>query len=149
MDGTRQSRRLLEEILHRTSGSLFITYDIASGLSHLHSNKIVHGDLKGVNILITPDKRACIGDFGLSRVDETLTSVGSVGTVRWISPELLLSSSHSASTASSDVYAYACVCYEIFTGKIPFHELPQPAAIFAILEKKHPSCPDQSPTNCI
>ncbi|KAJ7061023.1 kinase-like domain-containing protein, partial [Mycena amicta] len=41
-------------------------YEIAQGLEYLHSRNIVHGDLRGVNILVGPDHRACLADFGLS-----------------------------------------------------------------------------------
>ncbi|KAG7098236.1 hypothetical protein E1B28_000200 [Marasmius oreades] len=76
-----------------------LAYDVASGLEYLHDRKIVHGDLKGVNILIRTLKplRACIGDFGLSRVSDdhaislSTTSQSRVeGTLRWLAPELLL-----------------------------------------------------------
>ncbi|KAL0057756.1 hypothetical protein AAF712_015586 [Marasmius tenuissimus] len=92
--------------------------DVARGLSHLHDNKIVHGDLKGVNVLITPDLRARIGDFGLSRVTDTqkLFSVQthrSKGTMRWLAPELIQADDEADSSRESDVYAYACVCYEV------------------------------------
>ncbi|KAK1223480.1 hypothetical protein PQX77_013638 [Marasmius sp. AFHP31] len=130
-----------------------LAYDVASGLAYLHSMSIVHGDLKGVNVLITPDERACITDFGLSRVVNTQSfcstssSVGQAkGTIRWLSPELLKSDPSSSATMNSDVYAYACVCYEIFTGgDKPFHELGDGAVIVAVVyEKKHPSRPNEA-----
>ncbi|KAF9259832.1 kinase-like protein [Marasmius fiardii PR-910] len=127
-----------------------LVYDVASGLSYLHSSKIVHGDLKGLNVLITPDERACIGDFGLSRIVDTyaLTLSASTanqpkGTTRYLSPELLSTDQSSTSTRLSDVYAFACVCYEIFTGNVPFYGLNDPAVIVAVLlHKKHPPRPE-------
>ncbi|KAF9268616.1 kinase-like protein [Marasmius fiardii PR-910] len=144
-----------------------LAYDIASGLVYLHSRKIVHGDLKGVNILLTPDERACIGDFGLSRVADShavrltsSTTMHSKGTTRWLSPELLKSDPPCSSSTSSDMYAFACVCYEaslysplssafnIFAGNVPFYELTDGAVIVAVLlDKKHPSHPGDSLLN--
>ncbi|KAJ8088480.1 Rho guanine nucleotide exchange factor [Marasmius tenuissimus] len=126
-----------------------LAYDIASGLAHLHDMKIVHGDLKGVNVLVTPDERASIGDFGLSRVAEThslhlstsATGHGK-GTTRWLSPELLRSDPPCSTSANSDLYAYACVCYEVFVGRVPYYELLDGAVIVAVLfDKKLPSRP--------
>ncbi|KAL0065424.1 hypothetical protein AAF712_007633 [Marasmius tenuissimus] len=99
---------------------MLLASDIASGLAHLHDMSIVHGDMKGVNVLITPELRACIGDFGLSRVRDSdalrlSTSIASraKGTTHWFSPELLDPDSPSFnSTVKSDMYAYGCVCYE-------------------------------------
>ncbi|KAL0566778.1 hypothetical protein V5O48_015224 [Marasmius crinis-equi] len=124
-----------------------LAYDVAAGVSYLHEKKIIHGDLKSVNILVTPEERACIGDFGLSRVADShglrlSTPSGQTrGTIRWLSPELLEPPCHSSTR--SDIYAYACVCYEIFTGNTPFHELVEGAVIVALLlHKRHPTRPE-------
>ncbi|KAF9259830.1 kinase-like protein [Marasmius fiardii PR-910] len=124
-------------------------YDVASGLSYLHNEKIVRGDLKGLNVLITPDERACTGDLGLSRVAEAyaLTLPASIasqskGTARYLSPELLMPDQSSTSTRCSDVYAFACVCYEIFTGNVPFYGLNDFMVVVAVLEKKRPPRPE-------
>ncbi|KAJ8076250.1 Rho guanine nucleotide exchange factor [Marasmius tenuissimus] len=97
-----------------------LAWDVACGLSHLHDMKIIHGDLKGANILITPDLRARISDFGLSRISDTqrlfsLQTYHSSGTTRWLAPELLRASENCVSSKESDVYAYGCVCYEVGT----------------------------------
>ncbi|KAL0570533.1 Rho guanine nucleotide exchange factor [Marasmius crinis-equi] len=134
-----------QDVDHQT-----LVYDVAAGLSYLHERKIVHGDLKSVNILVTPDERACIGDFGLSRVADshglrlsTSTSGQARGTIRWLSPELLEPPCHSSTR--SDIYAYASVCYEIFTGNTPFHELVEGAVIVAVLrDKRHPARPEDA-----
>ncbi|KAK1227557.1 hypothetical protein PQX77_009467 [Marasmius sp. AFHP31] len=112
---------------------LVLAYDVATGLAYLHGEEVVHGDLKGLNILITPEGRACIADFGLSRIADTLvpklstSSTRATGTARWLAREIL--SDNSGPTKESDVYAFACVCYEIYTTLLPFHELPNDAAV--------------------
>ncbi|KAF9253974.1 hypothetical protein L218DRAFT_887453 [Marasmius fiardii PR-910] len=45
------------------------------------------------------------------------------GTIRWLAPELLQSDPPCAASALSDIYGFACVCCEIFTGSVPFHGL--------------------------
>ena len=78
--------------------------------------KVVHSDLKGVNILITDTLRACIGDFGLSRVASDTWSLGLTittrppGTGRWLAPELLAGG---VASKESDVYALGCVYFEV------------------------------------
>ncbi|KAJ8080063.1 Rho guanine nucleotide exchange factor [Marasmius tenuissimus] len=113
---------------------ILLVFDVASGLSHLHDMAIVHADLKGVNVLMTPSGRACIADFGLSRVADpevlriTSSTSRALGSVRWLAPELL--EAESISTKDSDIYAFACVCYEIFTGGlVPFHEFKHDAGV--------------------
>ncbi|KAJ7472836.1 kinase-like domain-containing protein [Mycena latifolia] len=121
--------------------------DVAMGLEYLHSEHIVHSDLKGSNILVTPSRRACIADFGLSSIANSMTvcfthSTASPqkGTMRWQAPELLRG--ESVSDARSDVYTFACVCYEILSGKIPFYDIPEPAVIFKVaIEGVRPARP--------
>ncbi|KAK1215509.1 Rho guanine nucleotide exchange factor [Marasmius sp. AFHP31] len=125
---------------------MLLAYDVASGLAHLHDMKIVHGDMKGVNVLITPEGRAAIGDFGLSHVADshalklsTSFTSRAKGTTRWLAPELLRSTPPSISTVQSDMYAYGC----IFVGRAPFYELGEGAVIVAVLlDQKHPSRPE-------
>ncbi|KAJ7621324.1 kinase-like domain-containing protein [Roridomyces roridus] len=113
--------------------------DIALGVEYLHKNRIVHGDLKAINILVTPSHRACIVDLGLSalaesitlRFTQTTTRVRG-GTMRYQAPELL--KSEKQNHYGSDVYAFAHVCYEILTGNIPFYETCNDAVVmFKIL----------------
>ncbi|KAF7354934.1 Protein kinase domain-containing protein [Mycena sanguinolenta] len=108
--------------------------DVARGLEYLHSQDVVHGDLKPVNILITPSGRACISDFGLSAIVDALSlkmsfssRSGRAGTVRYQAPELL--KNQSSTHFGSDIYAFACVGYEILTGKVPFYEVDNEAAV--------------------
>uniref|UniRef100_A0A0W0FCY8 Uncharacterized protein n=1 Tax=Moniliophthora roreri TaxID=221103 RepID=A0A0W0FCY8_MONRR len=127
-----------------------LVWDVANGLQYLHQMKIIHSDLKGVNILMTKSCRATIGDFGLSYVAEgevlklTSTSTFSGGTTRWLAPELL--SSESRPSYKSDMYAFGCVCYEIYTGLPPFHNLLYDAAVLLqVMQGNRPSRPDNMP----
>ncbi|KAF9256324.1 kinase-like protein [Marasmius fiardii PR-910] len=125
-----------------------LVHDVASGLSYLHLHEIVHGDLKAVNVLITPSGRASIGDVGVTRVAEShsqnLTSSAprSAGTARWLAPELL---NGCETSKQSDIYAYACVCYEIFTGQHPLPEIKLEATVVHnVVQGKHSSRPEDS-----
>ncbi|KAJ6598277.1 kinase-like domain-containing protein [Mycena vulgaris] len=115
-------------------GRLSLILDVALGLEYLHGKSVVHGDLKAINVLVTPSRRACIADFGLSSIADAMTlrfthSTASHrgGTTRYQAPELF--QEESKNTFDTDVYAFACVCYEILTGKVPFHELRNDMAV--------------------
>ncbi|KXN87299.1 Mitogen-activated protein kinase kinase kinase A [Leucoagaricus sp. SymC.cos] len=133
--------------------------DILEGLSYLHSNSVVHSDLKGANVLVTLGGSACLADFGLSSIDDpavlrwhslcTATHAG--GTIRWQAPELLGVEDTGQITRpnfKSDIYSAASVMYEaseqfkiIFTGQIPFYEITRNAAVMfqVLIQKKIPS----------
>ncbi|KAJ6487027.1 kinase-like domain-containing protein, partial [Mycena sanguinolenta] len=118
--------------------------DVALGLKHLHEKDVVHGDLKTANVFVTSSFRACIADFGLSSIvvgssiqltDSSMRARG--GTLRYQAPELLKGGHNNS---ESDVFALACVCYELFTEKLPFHELRSPLAVItAVLVGSRPS----------
>lgn len=124
--------------------------DVLRGLRYLHERSIVHGDLKGANILIAPGGRACLSDFGFSCISDPNilqwtsleSSVSAGGTVRWKAPELIDPEKDGTPTKESDIYAFGCVCYEIFTGVVPFHEaIHDYKVIVLIMQGKTPSKP--------
>ncbi|KAF8145830.1 hypothetical protein K438DRAFT_1922282, partial [Mycena galopus ATCC 62051] len=129
-----------------TNHRLSLILDVALGLDYLRNQNVVHGDLKAINILVTPSRRACIADFGLAHIASTMTlrfahSTSNVrgGTMRYLAPELFKPSPRHF---GSDVYAFASTCYEIMTGKVTFHELRNDMTVMlAVLEGKHPSRP--------
>ncbi|KAG6809760.1 hypothetical protein H0H92_014819, partial [Tricholoma furcatifolium] len=118
-----------------------LALDIANGVMYLHENRIIHGDLKGANVLVDDAGRARLADFGLSSVTESNivawtsqtrgTSKG--GTMRWQAPELFnpVGDNDPVNTVESDIYAWGCVLFEIFTGKIPFHHINNDYAVVA------------------
>ncbi|KAJ7926315.1 kinase-like domain-containing protein, partial [Mycena leptocephala] len=93
---------------------LSLILDIALALQYLHEKDVVHGDLKGLNILVTPSGRACIADFGVSTIVNAMTmkfthstANSRAGTARYQAPELFRGESQNH--FGSDVYAFACV----------------------------------------
>ncbi|KAJ7620606.1 kinase-like domain-containing protein [Mycena polygramma] len=95
-----------------------LLYEIAQGLQYLHSRGIVHGDLRGANILINEDWSACLADFGLSAFSDATASMTTnrAGSLYWMAPELLdpeRFGNKFSRTPASDVYAFACVCLEV------------------------------------
>ncbi|KAJ7442153.1 kinase-like domain-containing protein, partial [Mycena galericulata] len=129
-----------------------LLFEIAQGLEYLHSHNIVHGDLRGSNILINDDWSACLADFGLSRFTDTTTSMHTsnrAGSTYWMAPELIAPEHFDfqfSRTAESDVYAFGCVCLELYTGRPPFSELSQTAALLSIIQGKRPGRPAGPPT---
>ncbi|KAF8174708.1 kinase-like domain-containing protein [Mycena galopus ATCC 62051] len=128
-----------------------LLYEIAQGLEYLHHSNIVHGDLRGANILIKEDWSACLADFGLSIFSDATatTSTTRAGSLYWMAPELLDPERFGLKfvrTPATDVYAFGCVCIELYTGRPPFSNLPAPAALMKVLNGERPEKPYGPPT---
>ena len=97
------------------------SFDQAAGaLGAAHDLGIVHRDVKPGNLMITPDGRVKVTDFGIARAIDSadITEVGQViGTARYMSPE---QARGEAATPASDVYALAVIGYEMLSGRTPF-----------------------------
>ena len=99
-----------------------ICRDICGALSHIHGAGLIHRDLKPSNILVTPDHRAKLTDFGVVKApfgqfQTQLTAVGSlVGTAAFMSPEQI---SGTTVDGRSDLYSLGAVMYVMLTGARP------------------------------
>ncbi|KAF8603367.1 kinase-like protein, partial [Ceratobasidium sp. AG-I] len=86
---------------------------IAEGLAYMHSQGVVHGDLKAANVLVSNDLTVKITDFGstlLSTFSLNFASTDAVSfSLRWAAPELILSQSRIVPTTESDVYSLGMV----------------------------------------
>jgi len=140
----------LSTILER-EGSLPVdkTLDIVAqtsmALQAAHAAGLVHRDIKPGNLLITPDGRVKITDFGIARIADQvpLTATGQVmGTVQYLSPEQ--ASGHPASPAT-DIYSLGIVAYECLTGKRPFTGESQVAIAMAQINEQPPPLPATIP----
>ncbi|KAK1885093.1 Mitogen-activated protein kinase kinase kinase 3, partial [Dissostichus eleginoides] len=121
------------------------TRQILQGVSYLHSNMIVHRDIKGANILRDSTGNVKLGDFGASKRIQTIcmsgTGIKSVtGTPYWMSPEVINGEGYGR---KADVWSVACTVVEMLTQKPPWAEYEAMAAIFKIAtQPTKPILPD-------
>ncbi|KAJ7464285.1 kinase-like domain-containing protein [Mycena galericulata] len=128
-----------------------LLFEVAQGLHYLHSCNIVHGDLRGTNILVNEDGSACLTDFGLSVFSNASAPMGSstrAGSILWMAPELLAPDRFGyefARTPATDMYAFGCVCVELYTGRPPFSELSEGSALLKIVNGERAARPSAIP----
>jgi eukaryotic-like serine/threonine-protein kinase len=106
---------------------------LAEGVLALHAAGILHRDLKSSNVMVTPEGRVAVLDFGLAlhrkgRSDEFKTGGAIYGTVPYMSPE---QASGADVTEASDWYAVGVMVYEALTGRRPFE-----GSVSRVLEDK-------------
>jgi len=123
--------------------------DVALGLEYLHSENIIHADLKGLNILVSQSHRAYIADFGVTTIIHTTSTAKfykssnlAQGTTRWQAPELfsdmldeIASETQPHNTKATDVYGFAMVGYEIFSGNLPFYDVKNEFQVILAMTK--------------
>lgn len=124
---------------------LDIVAQTATALHAAHAAGLVHRDVKPGNMLMTPDGRVKITDFGIARIADQvpLTATGQVmGTVQYLSPEQ--ASGHAASPAT-DIYSLGIVAYEALAGRRPFTGESQVAIAMAQINDTPADLPDSVP----
>lgn len=113
----------LEEFLtHHSRPSvataLAVTTDLAGALTAARQCRIVHGDVKARNVLVTESGRVKLTDFGIARVDtEETPGSGGVASISCLSPEQYLGQ---PLDVRSDLFALGCLLYRMLTGEHPF-----------------------------
>jgi hypothetical protein len=140
--GEALSTILERERVLATDRVLDIVAQTANALHAAHSAGLVHRDIKPGNLLITPDGRVKITDFGIARIADQvpLTATGQVmGTVQYLSPEQ--ASGHPASP-TTDIYSLGIVAYEALAGRRPFTGESQVAIAMAQINETPPELPN-------
>ncbi|WVF67901.1 hypothetical protein IAT40_002663 [Kwoniella sp. CBS 6097] len=135
----------------KTVNKIALIHQISQGMEYLHSRDVIHGDLKGQNILIDDDGHALLCDFGLSQIKVDITSKSSMppledngggGTLRFQPPERLRSA---PLTKECDVYSFAMTVFQLYSGEIPFAILDANGVRNSILEGIRPPKLDNIP----
>ncbi len=132
VDGESLRDRLNREKQLSIEHTLQITREVAAGLNYAHEHGVVHRDIKPENILLAGGT-AVIADFGIAQAvtqagGERMTGTGlAVGTPAYMSPEQAVGDQVDG---RSDVFALACVVYEMLGGDPPYSG-PTPQAILA------------------
>jgi serine/threonine-protein kinase len=122
VEGENTYERLARQGPFAPDEALRITTAVASALDYAHRQGVVHRDIKPDNILLSGDQ-VLVADFGVARavseVSEKLTATGMiVGTPTYMSPEQ--ASGDKAIDGRTDIFALACVLYEMLAGEPPF-----------------------------
>ncbi|MGH7719076.1 MAG: serine/threonine-protein kinase, partial [Gemmatimonadaceae bacterium] len=133
-----------------------ITAEVASALDHAHEKGLIHRDIKPENILFDESGKAFVADFGIARAisgmstETKLTQTGmTLGTAAYMSPEQ--GAAERNLDRRSDLYALACVTYEMLAGEPPFtgatsmtvmarHAMEEPPSLTVV----RPTIPDEA-----
>jgi NIMA (never in mitosis gene a)-related kinase len=126
IENHKQTKKLLKEDL---IWSLFLK--IAIGLAAIHNLKILHRDLKSLNIFLTKNLDIKIGDLGVAKMlTHTKFAKTFIGTPYYLSPEICQDIPYND---KSDVWALGCILYELCTYRHPFEAKSQGALVLKIL----------------
>ncbi|KAI0926052.1 hypothetical protein AcV5_008618 [Taiwanofungus camphoratus] len=132
---------------------LNLVIDVAAGLEYLHSMGVIHGDLKGRNILVDDDGTARITDIGINVLHQPFYSGERKEDLdkpyRWTAPEVLdpewFGAENLPPNQTVDIYSFAMVMIETFTGRMPWSEYDREARVCdAIWERRGPQRPSET-----
>ncbi len=120
VDGETLAERLRRDGPMPPPEAIEVAVDVCHALAAAHERGVVHRDIKPGNVMLLPDGRVKVVDFGIARAagSDTLTGTGEVfGSSAYLSPE---QASGGSGDQRSDLYALGCVLYEMLTGEVPF-----------------------------
>ncbi|TFK46551.1 kinase-like protein [Heliocybe sulcata] len=139
----------IERCTPQPSTILRLICEVAAGVEYVHERGVVHGDLRGANVLIDSSStrhHVRLTDFGLAAIAESTPSTRSGGSIRWMAPELLDPEFFGLTTSSrsqeADVFSFAMLCIEIYTQRPPFADTPSDGAVvLSVIRGKRPRRP--------
>lgn len=120
IDGISLKDYIEQQRVVRVKEAVHFTTQILRALMHAHSKGIVHRDIKPQNIMLLPNGRIKVTDFGIARLITSQTSTitdKAIGSVHYIAPE---QARGAVTDARADLYSVGVMLYEMLTGKLPF-----------------------------
>lgn len=117
-----------------------IAAQIADALEYAHQHGVIHRDVKPGNIMVLPDGKVKLMDFGIARMQTSgMTQTGMMlGTPKYMSPELIVGAETDGRT---DIYSLGVVLYQMLTGSAPFESNTISTTLYRIMHDPapHPS----------
>jgi hypothetical protein len=120
VEGETLADRLRRDGPMPPADAVAVAADIARALAAAHTRGLIHRDIKPGNVMLLPDGRVKVVDFGIARAagSDTLTHTGVVlGSTAYLSPE---QAGGQPIDERADLYSLGCVLYEMLTGHVPF-----------------------------
>jgi serine/threonine-protein kinase len=120
VEGETLADRLRRDGPMPPADAVAVAADIARALAAAHARGLIHRDIKPGNVMLLPDGRVKVVDFGIARAagSDTLTNTGVVlGSTAYLSPE---QAGGQPVDERADLYSLGCVLYEMLTGHVPF-----------------------------
>ena len=103
----------------KEKSALHYFYQILQGLNYLHTNNIIHRDIKPQNILIDSDNNCKIADFGFARYDKNESLLNTIcGSPLYMAPEIIKKQKYSI---NADVWSVGVILYQMLTASQPFN----------------------------
>lgn len=110
--------------------------DTLTALEYIHSNSMIHRDVKAGNILIAANGRVKLADFGSASLRSPANSF--VGTPYWMAPEVILAMDEGTYDDRVDIWSTGITCIELSEGKPPLFNMNAMAALYHIAQNDSP-----------
>lgn len=115
--------------------ALELSLQMVAAVAYAHKQKIIHCDLKPENMILLPDGRLQLADFGIAKVAQRTVNGSGSGTVGYMAPEQAMG----RPSTKSDVFSLGLIMFRMFTGHLPTYPFEWPFKGHASLRRKaHP-----------